>query len=156
MSFHRPEMVASIVREYRAEAARAGWEPTEDDIVYRGHALVADTDARADELEPDFLPSWRRYLLAGPVPGPAPESSLERSSPNGLFEEGRILFAGSPDTVVQRMRAFHEMTGVGVVDLTVSSAQIPQADVRRTVELFGREVLPRIRDFAAVATAAAG
>jgi len=147
MSFHRPEVVARIVQAYRAEASRAGWEPTADDIVYRGFALVADTDARADELEQDFLPPNRRYLLAGPAPGPAPESSITRSTPSAPFGEGRILFAGSPDTVVERIRAFHELTGVGVIDLVFSSAHIPATDVQRSIELFGREVLPRIRTF---------
>jgi alkanesulfonate monooxygenase SsuD/methylene tetrahydromethanopterin reductase-like flavin-dependent oxidoreductase (luciferase family) len=155
LSFHRPEVVAAIVQEYRAEAGQAGWEPTPDDIVYRGFALVADTDDRADELERDFLPANRRYLLAGPVPGPAPESSITRTTPSAPLGEGRILFAGSPETVVERIRTFHELTGVGVIDLVFSSAQIPKSAVRRSVELFGREVLPRIRDFAAVAPGAA-
>jgi hypothetical protein len=35
---------------------------------------------------------------------------------------------------------------VGVVDLVFSSGQISPGDVQRSIELFGREVLPRIRD----------
>ena len=59
---------------------------------------------------------------------------------------GRMLFAGSPDTVAERIRASEAATGVGLVDLVFSSGQIPPTDVRRSIELFGREVLPRIRD----------
>jgi len=59
----------------------------------------------------------------------------------------RLLFAGSPATVVERVRQFQEATGVGVIDLMFSVAQISPADVRRSIELFGREVLPRIRAF---------
>jgi len=153
LSFHRPEAVASIVGQYRAEAQRSGWEPTPDDIVYRGFALVADTDARAEELEAVFLPPERRYLLNGPVPGPVSsgaEAAIAAIHPSTAdaspFAHGRLLFVGSPDNVVERVRAFHEMTGVGVIDLVFSSAHIPQDDVRRSIELFGREVLPRIRD----------
>jgi alkanesulfonate monooxygenase SsuD/methylene tetrahydromethanopterin reductase-like flavin-dependent oxidoreductase (luciferase family) len=169
LSFHRPEAVANIVREYRAEAARTGWEPSPDDIVYRGFVLVAETDQRAAELEVDFVPAPRRYLLEGPVPGPVAQPSVSgpvaesvpgpaakaavaaplTSASDGHvspFARGRMLFAGSPDTVVERIRAFHAMTGVGVVDLLFSSAQIPNADVQRSIELFGREVLPRIRE----------
>jgi alkanesulfonate monooxygenase SsuD/methylene tetrahydromethanopterin reductase-like flavin-dependent oxidoreductase (luciferase family) len=153
LSFHRPESVANIAAEYRAEAARCGWEPTPDDIVYRGFALVADTDERASELEEVFLPPARRYLLNGPVPGPVSSgadaltpASHASSADATPFRPGRLLFAGSPDTVVEQVRAFEAMTGVGLIDLVFSSAQIQQEEVKRSIELFGREVLPRIRD----------
>jgi alkanesulfonate monooxygenase SsuD/methylene tetrahydromethanopterin reductase-like flavin-dependent oxidoreductase (luciferase family) len=116
--------------------------------------LVADTDARAGELEPTFLPPHQRFLLDGPVPGPSASSpkkivvpderQLADATPFGM---GRMLFAGSPDTVVERLRVFQSLTGVGVIDLVFSSAQIAAADERRSIELFGREVLPRIRSF---------
>ena len=156
ISFHRPEAVAGIVSHYRAEARRCGWEPTSDQIVYRGFGLVADTDKRAVELEATFLPPHMRFLLDGPVPGPSAgspqkiadveESKLADATPFGM---GRMLFAGSPDTVVERLRVFQSLTGVGVVDLVFSSGQIAAEDERRSIELFGREVLPRIHAFSA-------
>ena len=165
ISFHRPASTAEIVARYRAEARRTGWEPTPDQIVYRGFGLVADTDARATELEATFLPPHQRFLLDGPAPAGAPgngqkknadvdQSKLDDAMPFGM---GRMLFAGSPDTVVERLRRFQSMTGVGVVDLVFSSAQIAAEDERRSIELFGREVLPQIHAFDAAApkTAAA-
>ena len=74
-----------------------------------------------------------------------PAASAE-ATPFGM---GRMLIAGSPDTVVERLRVFQSLTGVGVVDLVFSSSQIPAADERRSIELFGREVLPRIHSFIA-------
>jgi alkanesulfonate monooxygenase SsuD/methylene tetrahydromethanopterin reductase-like flavin-dependent oxidoreductase (luciferase family) len=154
ISFHRPEAVTDIVSHYRAEARRSGWEPTSDQIVYRGFGLVAETDARAVELEATFLPPHMRFLLDGPVPGPSAssptkiadvdDSKLADATPFGM---GRMLFAGSPDTVVERLRVFQSLTGVGVVDLVFSSGQLTVEDERRSVELFGREVLPRIHCF---------
>src|SRR5262245_59414701 len=151
MSFHRPESVASIVAHYRAEARRCGWEPTSDQIVYRGFGLVSDTDARAFELEATFLPPHMRSLLNGPVMGAPPsksagagDSRLADATPFGM---GRMLFAGSPDTVVERLRVFQSLTGVGVVDLVFSSGQIPVEDERRSIELFGQGVLPQIHSF---------
>ena len=153
LSFHRPDTVASIVSAYRAEAMRRGWQPAPDDIVYRGFALLADTDERAADLEPDFLPVTRRYLLAGPVPGPVLEpggsqpASRMAAEHVGLFPPGRLLFAGSPATVVERIRAFHELTGVGVLDLLFHSTHMSAEEVQHSIELFGRDVLPRIREF---------
>jgi alkanesulfonate monooxygenase SsuD/methylene tetrahydromethanopterin reductase-like flavin-dependent oxidoreductase (luciferase family) len=160
ISFHRPEVTADIVARYRAEARRCGWEPTPDQIVYRGFGLVADTDARAAQLEGIFLPPHQRFLLDGPASGPVArggkkiadidQSRLADAAPFGM---GRMLFAGSPDTVVERLRIFQSITGVGVVDLVFSSAQIAADDEQRSIELFGREVLPRIHSFNAPAVA---
>ena len=58
-----------------------------------------------------------------------------------------MLFAGGPDRVVERIRKFQASTGVGVIDLIFSGGQIPPEDVRRSIELFGKDVLPRIRGF---------
>jgi alkanesulfonate monooxygenase SsuD/methylene tetrahydromethanopterin reductase-like flavin-dependent oxidoreductase (luciferase family) len=158
LSFHKPQVVADTLATYRAEAARAGWEPTADHIVYRGFALVADTDERAAQLEAVFLPPPLRFLLEGPVPPAGAFGSTgaqHAHSPESIpapFGQGRMLFAGTPDTVVERIRSFHQTTGVGVIDLVFGSGQIPAEDVQRSVELFGREVLPRIRDFGASPT----
>jgi alkanesulfonate monooxygenase SsuD/methylene tetrahydromethanopterin reductase-like flavin-dependent oxidoreductase (luciferase family) len=141
ISFYLTDVVADKVRQYCEEAARTGWEPTEDQIVYRGFVIVADTDARAEELESKFLVPHQRSLLRGP----RPPGHID--TPESL--QGRMLFCGSPDTVVERLREFHEATGVGVVDLIFSGGQTDPSDVRRSIELFGREVLPRIRTFAA-------
>jgi alkanesulfonate monooxygenase SsuD/methylene tetrahydromethanopterin reductase-like flavin-dependent oxidoreductase (luciferase family) len=159
LSFHQPSVVADTVAKYRSEAAHAGWEPTADDIVYRGFAVVADSDEKAAEIESTFLPAPLRFLLKGPVPGPTDAFGAPGAAPadNGHgpnagpvpYGVGRMLFSGSPETVAQQIREFHEATGVGVIDIVFSSGQNPPADIRRSIELFGREVLPLIRDVGA-------
>jgi alkanesulfonate monooxygenase SsuD/methylene tetrahydromethanopterin reductase-like flavin-dependent oxidoreductase (luciferase family) len=129
------------MRQYLAEAAATGWQPTPDHMVYRGFMLVADTRERAEELEAAFLPPRQRFLLNGPSPAPgaAPRGGPAPDGP------ARMLFAGTPDTVVERIQAFQAATGVGVLDLIFSGGQFAAVDVRRSIELFGREVLPRIQ-----------
>jgi alkanesulfonate monooxygenase SsuD/methylene tetrahydromethanopterin reductase-like flavin-dependent oxidoreductase (luciferase family) len=159
MSFHQPALVAQTVATYKAEAAQAGWEPTEDDIVYRGFAVVADSDEKASEMESIFVPPPLRFLLRGPAPGPTDAFGAPGSAPAGNghgpesgpapFGVGRMLFSGSPETVARQVQAFHAATGVGVLDIVFSSGQNPPEDIRRSIELFGREVLPRVRDIGA-------
>jgi alkanesulfonate monooxygenase SsuD/methylene tetrahydromethanopterin reductase-like flavin-dependent oxidoreductase (luciferase family) len=104
-------------------------------------------------MESSFVPPPLRFLLRGPVPGPTDAFGAPGSPGNGHGQEsspvpfgaGRMLFSGSPDTVVQQIEDFHAATGVGVIDLLFSSGQNPHEDVKRSVELFGREVLPRVR-----------
>jgi alkanesulfonate monooxygenase SsuD/methylene tetrahydromethanopterin reductase-like flavin-dependent oxidoreductase (luciferase family) len=59
-----------------------------------------------------------------------------------------MLFAGSPDTVAARLHAFQAQTGVGVVDLKFRAGPTPPEAVQRSIELFGREVLPRLHELA--------
>jgi alkanesulfonate monooxygenase SsuD/methylene tetrahydromethanopterin reductase-like flavin-dependent oxidoreductase (luciferase family) len=56
-------------------------------------------------------------------------------------------FVGSPETVVQQLQQCHDEVGAGVVDLAFQSAaaEDPQGTIR-ALELFGKEVLPRLRD----------
>jgi alkanesulfonate monooxygenase SsuD/methylene tetrahydromethanopterin reductase-like flavin-dependent oxidoreductase (luciferase family) len=149
-SFYLADVVAERIRLYRAEAAQAGWEPSPDEIVYRGFAIIADTDDKATEIESTFLVPARRFLLRSPVPGAddvfgAGESS---GSDNGATAHGigRMMLCGSPDTVVKQIEQFQAATGVGVIDIMFSAGQTPPADVRRSIELFGLEVLPRVRN----------
>jgi alkanesulfonate monooxygenase SsuD/methylene tetrahydromethanopterin reductase-like flavin-dependent oxidoreductase (luciferase family) len=146
LSFHPPTYVAETVKEYRRTATRHGWQPGPDQIVYRGFIIVAETDERAFELEANFVPPRSRWLLRGPTPaGGAPVEAAPNGSP-----PARMLFAGSPETVTERIRGFQRQTGAGVIDLIFSFGQTAPAEVRRSIELFGREVLPRIHEFVPV------
>jgi alkanesulfonate monooxygenase SsuD/methylene tetrahydromethanopterin reductase-like flavin-dependent oxidoreductase (luciferase family) len=55
-------------------------------------------------------------------------------------------FAGSPETVVEQVRQCRDMVGAGVIDLSFQgfAFEDPQRPMR-SLELFGKEVLPRIR-----------
>jgi alkanesulfonate monooxygenase SsuD/methylene tetrahydromethanopterin reductase-like flavin-dependent oxidoreductase (luciferase family) len=56
-------------------------------------------------------------------------------------------FIGSPDTVVEQVRRCREVVGAGVLDLSLHP---PGSDdlgpLMRALELFGKKVLPRIRE----------
>ena len=146
-SFHSPETVRSTVASYREAAAKAGWEPARDQIVYRSFIVVADTEAEAARLESNFVPpkmaasiaANKRYQMTGAANGKPDEGPIG-------FGLGRLLFAGTPDMIVERIRAFHETTGVGVLDCIFTAGNTPHDAIQRGIELFGREVLPRIRD----------
>ncbi|MBV9576963.1 MAG: LLM class flavin-dependent oxidoreductase [Chloroflexi bacterium] len=147
LSFHPASYVGETFRSYLRATADHGWQPTPDQLVYRNFVVVADTDARADEIEANFLGPGQRGLLRGPTPD---GSSANGHANTPSAAPGHIFFAGGPDRVVERIRAFHAETGAGVIDLIFSGGQTPPEDVRHSIELFGREVLPRIRELAPV------
>src|SRR5918911_83136 len=48
LSFRSLEGAIQLAQHYREEAAGCGWQPTPDDIAYRGHIHVAETDEEAE------------------------------------------------------------------------------------------------------------
>jgi alkanesulfonate monooxygenase SsuD/methylene tetrahydromethanopterin reductase-like flavin-dependent oxidoreductase (luciferase family) len=160
-SFHPTETVAAKVAQYREAAARAGWQPAPEQILYRGFIVVAETEAEAARLEQSFVPprmaesiaANKRFQMTG-TNGAAAQALPEDWARGGApkpdqgavgFGLGRLLFAGTPDTIVERIRAFHEATGVGVLDFILTAGNTPHDAIQRGLELLGREVLPRIR-----------
>ena len=59
----------------------------------------------------------------------------------------RINFVGGPDTIIKQMRAYHDQAGAGVMDLFFQQPAVSHREVMKEIELFGREVLPSIKEF---------
>jgi alkanesulfonate monooxygenase SsuD/methylene tetrahydromethanopterin reductase-like flavin-dependent oxidoreductase (luciferase family) len=76
-----------------------------------------------------------RNVLAGSVQGDVAGAA------------SRLSFWGGPDTIAEQMKAFHDQCGVGVVDLFFQQPGVDHREVMKEIELFGREVLPRIKEF---------
>ncbi len=150
-SFLPAEAVAQTVDAFRLEADAAGWQPREDQIVHRNHILVAESASEAARLEADFLPPLQKRNLSVNIrahrTGAGVDAAMDAWADR--LQRGQLTFAGTPDVVAERIRAFYEETGVGVLDFIFSSGMTPPDAVRRSIELFGREVLPRIRDIGA-------
>jgi len=146
-SFLPPPAVAQTVNVYREEAAASGWEPTPDQMVHRNHILVAETAREAAQLESSFLPGLLRQNISKNMRANRAGAGIDALMQEWAerLEQGHLAFAGTPDAIVERINAFHEETGTGVLDFIFTAGQTPPAAVRRSIELFGREVLPRIR-----------
>ena len=57
-----------------------------------------------------------------------------------------LSFVGGPDSVAKQIKAFHDRCGAGVVDLFFQQPSVDHQGVMKEIELFGREVLPRIKE----------
>ncbi len=135
ISFASPSYVAQVIPHYRAEAAAHGWEPREDQIIFRGNLIVTDTDEEAQQLAAKL--ATLSHLKRPPAP------SSPTTTPNML---NTAQFCGSPHTLVEQMKALHDL-GVGIVDLKIPSNLMSQAQILHSLELLGKEVLPRIHAF---------
>ena len=144
------EVMAKATRYYREACARYGWTPTPEQIVYRANMLVADTDEDAHALlkaQPNRAPFEMRAGVRSAV------ATLDARNIAGEKRAAVVTgalpttFIGSPDTVVEQVRRAREVIGCGVLDISLHPPGSNDLEpMMRALELFGRKVLPRIRD----------
>jgi alkanesulfonate monooxygenase SsuD/methylene tetrahydromethanopterin reductase-like flavin-dependent oxidoreductase (luciferase family) len=161
VSYARVDDMARVTEAYNQWCQEACWQPTPDQIVYRGTILLAETDRQAENWLARLKPNLReRGLAIRPALNRAvqaarageafdPRHLLNGNAPRSGVHNARGLlnFIGGPDTVVKQLKAFHDQCRVGVVDLAFQQPGIEHREVMQEIELFGREVLPRIKTF---------
>ena len=161
VSFVPPEQMAAVTGKYFQWCADAGWQPEPDQVVYRGSIYLAETDKQAD----DWL---AKRTAIGPVPGgivmrPNITRAVNASRAGEEFDLRNVLagspqgdvvgvarglnFMGGPDKVVEQIKQFHDECGAGVVDLFFQQPGVDHREIMKEIDLFGKEVLPRIREF---------
>jgi alkanesulfonate monooxygenase SsuD/methylene tetrahydromethanopterin reductase-like flavin-dependent oxidoreductase (luciferase family) len=144
------EVMAKATRYYREQCERHGWQPTPEQIIYRANMLLAETDEEAQarlRTQPDQAPFAMRAGVR--------DAMMTLDSRN-IAGEARVpnvsgvlptTFVGSPDTVVEQVRRCRDVIGAGVLDLSLHPPGSGDVEpLMRSLELFGKKVLPRIRD----------
>ena len=161
VAYDRVEDTANVTGMYKQWCQEAGWQPTPDQIVYRGSICLAETDRQAEQLMERLQAGGRgRGLAMGPTVTRAVQAArageefdlrkvTDASSQVSAVRDARGLFSfiGSPDTIVKQLKAFHDQCGTGVVDFGFQQPGIDHREVMKEIALFGREVLPRIKEF---------
>jgi alkanesulfonate monooxygenase SsuD/methylene tetrahydromethanopterin reductase-like flavin-dependent oxidoreductase (luciferase family) len=146
------EEAGELARTYRAEAAEAGWEPAADDILYRARIYVAETDEQAEA-------EAREYDLGnvlGPLVPPPEKQAANQKILGAVFGPSGFRhhppgpgsmpeYYGSPDTVARQLLEAAKVAGYGVADLIFTGDKLPHEKALRSLELFGKEVLPQLR-----------
>jgi alkanesulfonate monooxygenase SsuD/methylene tetrahydromethanopterin reductase-like flavin-dependent oxidoreductase (luciferase family) len=144
------EVMGKVTAYYREQCVQRGWDPGPDQIIFRANIVLAETDgqaqramemypARAPFSLPDGVASALLALDARNIAGEARPASVNRALP--------INFFGGPDTVVDQLRRCREVIGAGIIDLGFNTpGTTDPAALLDALDLFGRRVLPRIRD----------
>jgi alkanesulfonate monooxygenase SsuD/methylene tetrahydromethanopterin reductase-like flavin-dependent oxidoreductase (luciferase family) len=151
LSYAPFDVVGKATRYYREQCAQYGWQPKPEQVIYRANILMAETDEEAGKLL-----EQQRGARRGFSPRPKVRDALLQLDSRNIAGEARTPnvggaqptnFFGGPDTVVEQIRRCRDEVGAGVVDLMF---QIPASSdlsfLMRSLELFGKQVLPRIRD----------
>src|SRR5438093_1054466 len=149
----RDSYLAALRRHGRSEEEIAGlmknWGVSRQIYVAESDAQAL---AEAKDAEMWYQDSLRRFQVperiedAHPSLQPGFRALAERFAKvtwEGLVAE--TLAFGSPDTVARHIETMRDM-GVGHVMCWMNFGGLPQDKIRRSMELFAKEVMPRFRD----------
>jgi probable LLM family oxidoreductase len=133
-----PRRFASYVELYHRALEQQGSEPLPIAVHSPGH--VAETDAQArEEL---WVPYREMINRIGKERGWAPttRAQFEREIESGS------LYVGSPETVARKIAATAQALGIARFDLKYSAGPLAHPLLMRSIELYGKEVIPRVRE----------
>lgn len=133
-----PRRFLPYIDLYRNSLAEIGMP--ELPIGVHSPGFVAETDEEARETVWPAYREMRNRIGAergwGPTSRAEFESEIERGS----------MYLGSPDVVAQKIAATVKALGLTRFQLKYSSGPLTHEAMMRSIELYGREVIPRVRE----------
>jgi probable LLM family oxidoreductase len=130
---------APFVDLYHRALAQFGTPTLPVGVHSPGH--IAPTDEQARE---ELWPHWqqmRNRIGAERGWGPTtPTEFANQAGPTGS------LYVGSPETVARKIAETARTLGLSRFDMKYSAGQLPHALMMRSIELYGTEVIPRVRE----------
>jgi probable LLM family oxidoreductase len=149
----KPERFAPYVELYKRALAQHG----QPQLPVGLHSLgfVAETDEGALKIQwPYYKKQFEWAARERGWPPPTHEQFLDEVDHGSMY-------VGSPETVANRIATVIRTLDLSRFDLVYALGRVPHAQRMATIELYGREVIPRVRELlsatpAADATPAAG
>ncbi len=137
----QPERFVPLVDLYRDAAARSGHDAARAQVAINTHAFVGQSSAAADSaFAAPYLAMMNRIgRERGWPPSGRPEYDALRS-PRGA------LAVGDPEEVTEKILFEHELFGHDRYIAQMAVGAVAHGDVMRSIELFGSEVAPVVRE----------
>jgi probable LLM family oxidoreductase len=136
-----PARFAPLVELYRESVKRAGHDPSQTKLAINTHAFVAASSSQADAA---FAASYLQMMnRIGRERGWPPSGQREYEalrSPNGA------LAVGSPEQVAEKILLEHELFANDRSMGQMSVGAVAHRDVLASMELFGTQVAPLVRE----------
>ncbi len=136
-----PARFGPLVALYRRAWTSAGHEPGGERLAINTHAFVAPSRAQADAAF--AAPYLAMMCRIGRERGWPPSGRAEYDA---LISPQGAVAVGSPAEVAEKILFEHELFGHQRYLAQMSVGAVPHADVMRSIELFGTEVAPLVRD----------
>ena len=148
IGFAPAPQVAKHVAHYKECAAAAGWEPTNENVLFRARALVAPED----EVALDIVAKARAAIAermsraVGTNYGPSANAEAPRNTPGeggGAPGVAGFQFYGTPQTIVGQAEAYRE-AGVGILDIAFAGDAYGRGGTVKALNAFA-DALPALQ-----------
>jgi probable LLM family oxidoreductase len=133
-----PNRFIPYVDLYKRALEQYGHPPLR--VGMHSHGYVAKTDEEAVEIQ---WPHWAQMFEV---------SARERGSARPTKDRFQAeiargsLYVGSPETVAIKLAAAIRLLGLSRFDLAYALGRVPHQQRMATIELYGRHVIPRVRE----------
>jgi probable LLM family oxidoreductase len=143
-----PNRFAPHVELYLRALERYGHPPLQVGMHSLGY--IAKTDDEAVSIQ---WPYWSETMEAAARERGWASPTIDRF--HAEITEGS-LYVGSPETVATKLAAAIRLLGLSRFDLAYAVGRVPHEQRMATIELYGREVIPRVRELLAATPATSG
>lgn len=136
-----PKRFAPYVELHQRAYSQFGREPKPIGVHSPGY--VAETDAQArEELWPDYKVMRDRIGKERGWPPMGRDEFVQEA-------EHGSLYVGAPETVARKIAATVKALGLARFQLKYSAGPLPHEQLMKSIELYGRKVVPMVRDMLA-------
>jgi probable LLM family oxidoreductase len=136
-----PRRFAPLADLYRQAVERSGHQPQPIGAHSPGHVAATDEQAK-EELWPHYSAMMNR-IGAERGWSPIGRAHFEREASEGA------LFVGAPQTVAAKIARAMRDLGLSRFDLKYSNGTLPHDKLMKSIELYGTQVIPRVRELLA-------
>jgi probable LLM family oxidoreductase len=133
---------APLVDLYRRALRELGHDELPVAVHSPGHVGATDEEAM-DELWPHWQAMRNRIGAERGWPATTPDEYRHAASPAGA------LYVGSPETVATKIATTARTLGVARFTMKYSAGTLPHDAMMRSIERYGTEVIPRVRELLA-------
>jgi alkanesulfonate monooxygenase SsuD/methylene tetrahydromethanopterin reductase-like flavin-dependent oxidoreductase (luciferase family) len=109
-------------------------------IGMHSHGYVARTDQEAVNIQ---WPHWAHVMQGAAAERGWAPPTMDRFLSE--IDEGS-LYLGSPETVAKKIAWAIRLLGLSRFDLAYATGRMPHEQKMATIELYGREVIPRVKE----------
>jgi probable LLM family oxidoreductase len=136
-----PRRFAPLVDLYKRALETYGFPQLP--IGMHSHGYVARTDQEAIDIQ---WPHWAHIFERAAAERGWARPTMERFQAE--IADGS-LYLGSPETVATKIAAVIRLLGLSRFDWAYATGRVPHEQRMATIELYGREVIPRVRELLA-------
>ncbi|MGO4547819.1 LLM class flavin-dependent oxidoreductase [Paenibacillus sp. 2TAB23] len=136
-----PARFKPLVEAYRSAGVQAGHKPEALRVAITSHAYIADTNEKALA---EYYPYYANYVSSF-MSGQGRGEPMTREQFDSLANPLSALAVGSPELLVEKILAQHELFGHNRFMAQFDIGGIPFSKVAASIELLAAKVMPVVR-----------